>query len=154
MAEPKSKWQVASDMFSFVGGVSGLVALLSVALAGGQYVRQLNVDTERITTIDNRGSSGFRAHVEAQAVRDATVSKSISNLEEQIRLNSEVRGDLRVINTKLEGIQKQLDAAATIALASSEAAKAAAAAATAAAEAAKAAAEAAKSTAAANSSTK
>lgn len=52
-------------VFNMVGGVSGLLALLTVAMLGGELKRQVMVNTKRLEVIEMTGSPSVQAHIKA-----------------------------------------------------------------------------------------
>jgi hypothetical protein len=73
-------------LFNFVGGLSGLLSLLLVALVGGQYMKQVEVNTHRLDRIESGGSPTVQAlekslslEVEARREADSVSGKRLDD---------------------------------------------------------------------------
>lgn len=88
--------------FNFLGGLSGMVALLTIAVAGGELRKQVEIDTARISRIEQGGSPGLLAHERMDDERVTDLTRRTVALEEAVKQISDIRGELRSINTKLD----------------------------------------------------
>lgn len=52
-------------VFNMLGGVAGLLSLLTVAIIGGELKRQVTVNTKRLDVIEATGSPSVQAHIKA-----------------------------------------------------------------------------------------
>ena len=73
-------------MLSAIGGVSGMVSLLMVALLGGEIKRQVQVDSRRLDVIESQGSPSLQAltrslaaEIEARREQDMATNKRVDD---------------------------------------------------------------------------
>jgi hypothetical protein len=76
-------------VFNVIGGVSGMISLMLVALVGGQYMKQIDINTKDLAEIKMQGSPNLKS-----------VEKSLLNEIDLRRANDEANSrrldDLRV----------------------------------------------------------
>ena len=74
------------SLLSAIGGVSGMVSLLMVALLGGEIKRQVQVDSHRLDVIESQGSPSLQAltrslaaEIEARREQDMATNKRVDD---------------------------------------------------------------------------
>lgn len=95
---------------AMIGGISGIVTLLSIAVFGGEIKRQVAVNTSRLTAIESFGSPALLAHDKMDDQRVFDLNRRVTTMEETIRQISDIRVDLRGINTKLDMLTDEIKA--------------------------------------------
>lgn len=69
-----------TSVFNAIGGVSGLLALLTIAVFGGEMKRQITINTAAIRDLQTMGSIGLQTHVAVDAKEHAITADRISNI--------------------------------------------------------------------------
>ena len=103
--------QRIGTLFNFIGGLSGLISLLTVALVVGEVRRQVSVNARRLDIIEAAGSPGLKAHEAMDDIRNRDQDREISELKAGVQELRDMRSELRVINTKLDRLQLDFNSA-------------------------------------------
>ncbi len=76
------------QLLNFAGGVSGIMAVITIIAYGGQMYRQMQIDTRRIDSIEASGSPLVREQVktlmneaDARRVADASLNDKVNDLK-------------------------------------------------------------------------
>lgn len=66
--------------FNAIGGLSGLLALLTIAVFGGEMKRQITINTAAIHDLQTTGSVNLQTHIAADNKESAITADRISNI--------------------------------------------------------------------------
>ena len=86
---------------NWIGAVSGLLTCLFVFVKGGEYTRQVDVNTMRLGLIETSGSSTFQGHVKYDQEQNDNMKARITRLEDAIINLGDIRSRLTAIETRL-----------------------------------------------------
>lgn len=69
-----------TSVFNAIGGVSGLLALLTIAVFGGEMKRQITINTAAIHDLQTMGSVNLQTHIAADNKETGITADRISNI--------------------------------------------------------------------------
>jgi hypothetical protein len=99
-------------LFNMIGGVAGLLSILTVAVFGGELKRQVQVDTRRIDVLESQGSpsalvlaKSLQSEIEIRREGDIANNKRIEDARADL---SQRIGNITVLLEKLVEQQTRL----------------------------------------------
>lgn len=95
-----------ASIFNAIGGVSGLIALFTIAVYGGEMKRQININTGAIRDLQTIGSSSLQTHVAVDARETSITAERVSNISRLVEKLVEHNTELVQQVTKLIDIIK------------------------------------------------
>lgn len=95
--------------FNFLGGVGGLLSICVVFWRGGAIERQVDIDSGRLTHLEQGGSPGLREHVKMDDERVSDLSRRMGLLEDSVKQGLDLKVEVRVLGTKLDNIANRLE---------------------------------------------
>lgn len=106
---------LAQSVFSFLGGVSGLISIGLIVWKGGILWSVVETHTEKLATherrfesIESSGSMGLREHVKLDDVRVAELQAEQKNQREVSNKVIELVGEVKLVNFKLDELKAQI----------------------------------------------
>lgn len=96
------------SVFNLLGGMSGLLAIGLVVWKGGALAQTVIDHGRRLDSIESSGSVGLREHVKLDDERVKEMQVRISTSEAVAGKVTELVGEVRVINVKLDALKEQL----------------------------------------------
>lgn len=109
------KKNLAASVFTFLGGVSGLISIALIVWKGGAIVNTIEIHGRRLDTIEANGSIGLREHVKmdderVSDIRQRQIDQALrmTHQEETLTRVLELFGEVKVINTKLDALKEQV----------------------------------------------
>lgn len=69
-----------TSVFNAIGGVSGLLALMTIAVFGGEMKRQITINTAAIHDLQTMGSVNLQTHIAADNKETGITADRISNI--------------------------------------------------------------------------
>ena len=110
--EPKALF---ASTFNFLGGISGLISIVIIIWKGGALNQKVESHETRIGNIEQTGSIGLREHVKGDdervadmRLRETDMALRITHQEELTAKLTELFGDVKVINVKLDALKEQI----------------------------------------------
>lgn len=87
---------------NFVGGVSGMLAMLTIVFFSGSIVEKIKSIDSRVTVLENNGSSFAREHAKEDNADKMAIVQRVVVLEEAVKRLTSIEGDVREINAHLK----------------------------------------------------
>jgi len=102
-----------SALFTFVGGLSGLIALGTLLVGGGKFIEKVNSLDARVSSIEKNGTTAFKAHESLDTEREISKDLRLKVLEENIavvhRLETKFEAATGKLEVKLDNLKEQLE---------------------------------------------
>jgi hypothetical protein len=95
------------SLLGWIAALSGVLTCLLVFVKGGEYTRQVDVNTMRLGLIETAGSSTFQGHVKFDEEQNANMKARILRLEDAIINLGDIRSRLSAIETRLVTIAEE-----------------------------------------------
>jgi hypothetical protein len=95
-----------TGILSFIGGVSGFIAIATLVFYGGAMAEQVRVLNARVTTLEAMGSPPLREHVKQDSAEYQSLSERVTRLE---NIMITIPAELSRISTKLDLVKEKVD---------------------------------------------
>lgn len=86
---------------NFLGGISGLLAGLTIVFYGGAMIEKLRTIDSRVSALEHTGSSAVREHVKEDDARELAILQRVIVLEEAVKRLTSIEGDVREIKATM-----------------------------------------------------
>jgi hypothetical protein len=98
-----------TEIFNFVGGISGLLSIGLLIFRGGALLQVVSDHDRRIIQMENGGSSLAREHIKLDDERVATLKDRTSKLEAVMALIPNIERDVAVMRVQIDALLKALE---------------------------------------------
>lgn len=100
---------IKSDLHTWINTVSSAIAVLAVVFFGGSLWSTVQVHGARLDNLESKGSVTLQRHVDYDNERVDNIKVRVAAMESAITVIGDMKGDLKVIQSKLDKLQNQLE---------------------------------------------
>lgn len=102
-------------LLNLLGGMGGLLSIVLIIWKGGALAQRVDDHSRRLDQIELGGSIGLREHVKMDdervsdiKQRQVDVTQRLAHQDETLTKLTELFGDVKVINVKLDAINEKI----------------------------------------------
>jgi hypothetical protein len=96
-------------VMNMLGGMSGLLSIALIVWKGGVLYQHVDDHERRLAIMESGGSIGLREHVKQDDERVNELRLRVVHQEEVSASLLELKGDVKVLNVKMDSIKDQLN---------------------------------------------
>ena len=86
---------------NYIAAISGVITCLFVFVKGGEYTRQVDVNTSRLGLLETAGSPTVQAHIKFDVEQIENIKTRLVRLEDAFVNLGDIRSRLTAIETRL-----------------------------------------------------
>src|SRR5512139_195226 len=101
--------RIKNNWHSWLNTSVQLVTIGALVFWGGGLWQMVHSHETRINNLEGKGSPGLRVHEVMDDERFGALKSRVNSFEAIVGVVADMRGDLRVINTKLDKLQGDLE---------------------------------------------
>ena len=98
-----------TEIFNFVGGISGLLSIGLLVFRGGALLQTINDHDRRIVQMEIGGSSLAREHIKLDDERVATLKDRTAKIEAVMASIPNIERDVAVLRVQIDALLKALE---------------------------------------------
>jgi hypothetical protein len=103
-----SIWNKFLSLMTGLGGVGGAIALALIIFKGGAVVKAVESLESWRHDVEIQGTQGFREHKGKDEAEVSELKRRMEKVEAAVMSLSEMRGDVRLANSKLDILSEEL----------------------------------------------
>lgn len=101
--------RIKQNWHSWLNTSVQLITIGALVFWGGGLWQMVSSHETRINNLESRGSPGLKVHEVMDDERFGALKIRVNNFENIVSVVADMRGDLRVIQTKLDKLQEDLE---------------------------------------------